>query len=66
MGLNAYVVPSRSVLRSKAGTAFLNGIVFASYGFFIRLQQRNDQSSDKDPSLTQIGFAGAGSGIMAS
>ncbi|KAG9019106.1 hypothetical protein FRB90_006420 [Tulasnella sp. 427] len=56
----------KGVTSPLAGTAFLNGIVFASYGFFIRAQQRSGQSPDKDPSLTQIGLAGAGSGVVAS
>ncbi|EJD00003.1 carnitine/acyl carnitine carrier [Fomitiporia mediterranea MF3/22] len=41
----------------------LNGLVFASYRFFMRLQLAH---ADDVPTITQIGFAGIGSGITAS
>lgn len=41
----------------------MNGLIFASYGFFMTLQTGKD---GREPSLTQIGLAGAGSGLVAS
>ncbi|KDQ61793.1 hypothetical protein JAAARDRAFT_522497 [Jaapia argillacea MUCL 33604] len=46
-----------------AGCAFLNGLIFASYRFFMKVQLK----SEKDvPTLAQVGLAGAGSGIVSS
>ncbi|KAG9010669.1 hypothetical protein FRB94_010146 [Tulasnella sp. JGI-2019a] len=53
----------KGIASPLAGTAFLNGTVFASYGFFMRLQ--GGTVSDA-PSLAQVALAGAGSGIVAS
>lgn len=47
----------------KAGVAFLNGLVFASYGVFIRAQLPHAMD---EPTLSQVCLAGAGSGIVAS
>ena len=47
----------------QAGCAFLNGIIFGTYGLLMRAQL-ND-SNDK-PTLRQIALAGAGSGMFAS
>ncbi|KAH8104278.1 carnitine/acyl carnitine carrier [Phellopilus nigrolimitatus] len=41
----------------------LNGLVFTSYRFFMRLQLK---SADDEPTIAQIGLAGVGSGIVAS
>lgn len=41
----------------------MNGLVFASYRFFMKLQL---DSSESIPTLTQIAIAGAGSGIVSS
>ncbi|KAF8638409.1 hypothetical protein AX17_002234 [Amanita inopinata Kibby_2008] len=43
--------------------ALLNGVVFASYRFLMKVQLEN---SDAIPTLTQIALAGAGSGIVSS
>ena len=41
----------------------INGLVFTSYSFFMRLQiPRNDP---QEPSLSQICAAGAGSGVVS-
>lgn len=41
----------------------MNGLVFASYRFFMKFQLDNPESV---PTLTQIALAGAGSGIVSS
>ena len=41
----------------------MNGIVFASYRFFLKLQL---PSADTTPTLTQIALAGAGTGVVGS
>ena len=43
--------------------AFVNGIVFSSYRFFLKLQLPN---AGAIPTLTQIAWAGVGSGIVSS
>ena len=47
----------------QATVAFLNGLIFSSYRFFLKLQLDH---SGAIPSLTQIALAGAGSGIVTS
>lgn len=47
----------------QATYAFLNGLIFASYRFFIKIQLEKDQAI---PTLLQIALAGAGSGIVSS
>jgi len=42
--------------------ALMNGLIFASYNFFLRLQC---QGSIRDASITQIALAGVGSGIVS-
>lgn len=46
----------------QASCALLNGIVFASYRFFLRLQLHH---AGQVPTLTQIGLAGAGCGVVS-
>ncbi|KXN86207.1 Mitochondrial carnitine/acylcarnitine carrier protein CACL, partial [Leucoagaricus sp. SymC.cos] len=46
-----------------ASVALMNGLVFASYRFFMKLQLENTKSV---PTLAQIALAGAGSGIVSS
>lgn len=41
----------------------MNGLVFASYRFFMKLQLESPESV---PTLTQITLAGIGSGIVSS
>ena len=41
----------------------MNGLVFASYRFLMKLQL---ESADATPTLAQIALAGAGSGIISS
>lgn len=53
----------KGVTSPMAGIAFINGLVFTSYSFFMRLQiPRNDP---QEPSLSQICAAGAGSGVVS-
>jgi hypothetical protein len=47
----------------QATCALLNGVVFASYRFFMKLQLQHDKGV---PSLYQIMLAGIGSGIVSS
>ncbi|KAJ9116183.1 hypothetical protein QFC20_000863 [Naganishia adeliensis] len=62
----------RGVTSPMAGIAFVNGLIFSSYGFFLRLQtpegdgNGSGKNGSNEPSLWQIGLAGAGSGVMAS
>lgn len=53
----------KGISSPMAGCAFLNGLVFAGSGFFMRAQL--DDPNDQ-PTLTQITIAGAGTGILAS
>ena len=41
----------------------MNGLVFASYGFFTRVQLNHPNST---PTIAQIALAGAGTGIVCS
>ena len=52
-----------SLLHIQATTALMNGLVFASYRFLLKLQSSD---SALPPTLTQITLAGAGSGIISS
>ncbi|OCF33700.1 carnitine/acyl carnitine carrier [Kwoniella heveanensis CBS 569] len=54
----------KGVTSPMAGIAFINGIVFTSYSFFMKLQLPAD--SQNEPSLGQIFLAGAGSGVVSS
>ncbi|CAG8480379.1 3327_t:CDS:2 [Scutellospora calospora] len=45
------------------GLAFLNSILFTSYGSILRLFEKIDKSSQRIPSLAQVYVAGFGSGI---
>ena len=47
----------------QAWCAPLNGLIFASYRYFMRVQVANP---DDEPTLTQICLAGTGSGIVSS
>lgn len=48
---------------SQATCALLNGLVFSSYRFLMKAQLSDDQAA---PVLTQIFFAGAGTGMIGS
>jgi solute carrier family 25 carnitine/acylcarnitine transporter 20/29 len=50
-------------LTRKGSVALMNGAVFASYRFFMKLQLKTPESV---PNLGQIALAGAGSGIASS
>ncbi|RSH87801.1 uncharacterized protein EHS24_000318 [Apiotrichum porosum] len=52
----------KGVTSPMAGIAFVNGVVFSSYSFFINLQHPGNGSS---PTLGQITLAGTGSGMLA-
>ncbi|PFH50954.1 hypothetical protein AMATHDRAFT_80541 [Amanita thiersii Skay4041] len=52
----------KGITSPLATAALLNGVVFASYRFFMKLQLENGESV---PTLTQIGLAGVGSGIVS-
>ncbi|CAD6564976.1 MAG: hypothetical protein TREMPRED_000531 [Tremellales sp. Tagirdzhanova-0007] len=54
----------KGVTSPMAGIAFINGLVFASYSFFMRLQIQ--PNSSQEPTLGQIFLAGAGSGMLSS
>ncbi|CAG8443186.1 13981_t:CDS:2 [Dentiscutata heterogama] len=45
------------------GLAFLNSILFTSYGSILRFFEKIDNSSQRIPSLTQVYVAGFGSGV---
>jgi solute carrier family 25 (mitochondrial carnitine/acylcarnitine transporter), member 20/29 len=47
----------------QATCALMNGLVFASYRFFMKIQLENDKDI---PTIAQIALAGAGSGIVSS
>jgi len=53
----------KGISSPMAGCAFLNGLVFASTGFFIQAQLSDPSSK---PTLAQIALAGAGTGIIGS
>ncbi|CAE6513438.1 unnamed protein product [Rhizoctonia solani] len=53
----------KGISSPMVGCAFLNGLVFAGSGFFMRAQM---QDPNAEPTLTQITVAGAGTGILAS
>ncbi|ETW78837.1 mitochondrial carrier protein [Heterobasidion irregulare TC 32-1] len=53
----------KGITAPLASAALLNGLVFASYRFFIKLQLHHD---GEIPTLTQIGLAGAGCGVVGS
>ncbi|KAG8737374.1 hypothetical protein FRC10_008272 [Ceratobasidium sp. 414] len=53
----------KGISSPMAGCAFLNGLVFASTGFFIQAQLSDPSAR---PTLTQITLAGAGTGIIGS
>ncbi|KAF8596880.1 mitochondrial carrier [Ceratobasidium sp. AG-I] len=53
----------KGISSPMAGCAFLNGLVFAGSGYFIRAQLENPSD---EPTLTQITLGGAGTGILAS
>jgi solute carrier family 25 (mitochondrial carnitine/acylcarnitine transporter), member 20/29 len=60
-GVRVYTSAHLSLL--QLGCAILNGIVFGTYGFFMKAQLQTDQ---KEPSLSQVFIAGAGSGVVSS
>ncbi|KAI9567092.1 mitochondrial carrier domain-containing protein [Boletus coccyginus] len=53
----------KGVVSPLATCAFMNGLVFSSYKFFMRAQLDDPASV---PSLTQVGLAGTGCGIVTS
>ncbi|KAF9454417.1 carnitine/acyl carnitine carrier [Macrolepiota fuliginosa MF-IS2] len=53
----------KGITSPLVSVALMNGLVFASYRFFMKLQLDNPGSI---PTLTQITLAGAGSGIVSS
>ncbi|PBK60609.1 mitochondrial carrier, partial [Armillaria solidipes] len=53
----------KGITSPLATAALMNGLVFASYRFFMKIQLENNSSI---PTLTQIALAGAGSGIVSS
>ncbi|KAK0215080.1 carnitine/acyl carnitine carrier [Armillaria fumosa] len=53
----------KGITSPLATAALMNGLVFASYRFFMKIQLENNSSI---PTLTQITLAGAGSGIVSS
>ncbi|KAK0188363.1 carnitine/acyl carnitine carrier [Armillaria mellea] len=53
----------KGITSPLATAALMNGLVFASYQFFMKIQLENNSSI---PTLTQIALAGAGSGIVSS
>ncbi|KAK0452747.1 mitochondrial carrier domain-containing protein [Desarmillaria tabescens] len=53
----------KGITSPLATAALMNGLVFASYRFFMKIQLENSSSI---PTLTQIALAGAGSGIVSS
>ncbi|KAH8087279.1 mitochondrial carrier domain-containing protein [Filobasidium floriforme] len=68
----------KGVTSPMAGIAFINGVIFTSYGFFMRLPlplpglgppasaNGTSNGGEGEPSLLRIGLAGAGSGFVAS
>ncbi|KAF8184484.1 carnitine/acyl carnitine carrier, partial [Pholiota molesta] len=53
----------KGIMSPLATTALMNGLVFSSYRFLLKLQLPNAASV---PTLTQIALAGAGCGIVSS
>ncbi|TEB31327.1 mitochondrial carrier [Coprinellus micaceus] len=53
----------RGITSPLATVALMNGLVFASYRFLMKMQL---ESADATPTLAQIALAGAGSGIVSS
>nr|XP_019051112.1 carnitine/acyl carnitine carrier [Kwoniella bestiolae CBS 10118]OCF30042.1 carnitine/acyl carnitine carrier [Kwoniella bestiolae CBS 10118] len=53
----------KGVTSPMVSSCFINGVVFTSYSFFMKLQLNPDSSNE--PSLGQIFLAGAGSGVVA-
>ncbi|KAF8888068.1 mitochondrial carrier domain-containing protein [Infundibulicybe gibba] len=53
----------KGIMSLLAGAALLNGLVFASYRFFMKIQL---DSLDSTPNIYQIALAGAGSGVVSS
>lgn len=53
----------KGITSPMAACAFMNGLVFASYGFLMRAQL--ERATDT-PSIAQIALAGAGSGVVSS
>ncbi|THU97680.1 mitochondrial carrier [Dendrothele bispora CBS 962.96] len=53
----------RGITSPLAATALMNGLVFSSYRFFLKLQLENN---DAIPTLSQIALAGTGCGIVTS
>ncbi|KAF8159263.1 carnitine/acyl carnitine carrier [Crassisporium funariophilum] len=53
----------KGITSPLASVALMNGVVFASYRFFMKAQL---ESSNSIPTIAQIALAGAGSGIVSS
>ncbi|KAF8815430.1 carnitine/acyl carnitine carrier [Phlegmacium glaucopus] len=53
----------KGIMSPLATVALMNGLVFASYRFFMKVQLDNPNSI---PTIAQIALAGAGSGIVSS
>ncbi|EJD48165.1 mitochondrial carrier [Auricularia subglabra TFB-10046 SS5] len=53
----------KGITSPMAACAFMNGLVFASYGFLMRIQLVRARDT---PSIAQIALAGAGSGVVSS
>lgn len=53
----------KGIMSPMATVALMNGLVFASYRFLMKLQLEH---ADAVPTLTQVALAGAGSGIISS
>ncbi|KAG5641319.1 hypothetical protein DXG03_005540 [Asterophora parasitica] len=53
----------KGITSPMATVALMNGLVFSSYRFFMKLQLAH---ADAIPTLTQITLAGMGSGIVSS
>ena len=51
------------MLDVQAACSLLNGFVFASFGFFLRIQPTGDL---QEPTLNQVFLAGVATGIVAS
>jgi hypothetical protein len=58
-----FFFPICVLLRCQATCAFMNGLVFASYRLFAKIQLDNDNAV---PTIAQVALAGAGSGIVSS
>ncbi|KAF8507474.1 mitochondrial carrier [Hysterangium stoloniferum] len=53
----------KGIMSPMASYAFLNGLIFSSYGYLMKLQLGQES---QEPTIAQITLAGAGSGIVAS